>query len=334
MQANSKVLLSIVLVGRNDNYGGDFKSRLQNCITWTHLQLTNFQIYSEIIFVNYNPLPDQPIENFIEWPLKNKFVSIRIVTVDHNTHIDFVKNNKIKNVPVLEYFAKNIGIRRTKGEYILVINPDVLIDPKIFSELHLVSKSYYYRADRIDFSDSWNSDLKPLNIKRVFLKGHSYKMNKIGQLKYLRFKNKIINAWKKNTLKIEQLLNILRITVYEHNIEYSYHCNVSGDFILMHREHWYDLRGFRENPFIALHNDALFIVQAATLGLKEKIYAAPIYHQEHSRRFDANDDDELYRESYLFFQKEGQEMIRQKKTCIYNDENWGVSKKDFTIFEI
>ena len=107
-----------------------------------------------------------------------------------------------------------------------------------------------------------------------------------------------------------------------------YHCNVSGDFMLMHHMHWNKLKGHNEQSFISLHTDALMVIQAATLGLKEKVLSSPIYHREHLRRYDANDENPIYREAYLFFQEQAQKMITEKQPVIYNDEDWGLIKFD------
>ena len=53
--------ISIVITGRNDNYGGDFSARLQRCVSYNHQELTSHKIDSELIFVNYNPLTLPPI---------------------------------------------------------------------------------------------------------------------------------------------------------------------------------------------------------------------------------------------------------------------------------
>jgi hypothetical protein len=53
-----------------------------------------------------------------------------------------------------EYFAKNVGIRRARGEYVLVTNPDILISGELISALAinptLLNPFSYYRLDRHD----------------------------------------------------------------------------------------------------------------------------------------------------------------------------------------
>ena len=45
--------ISIVITGRNDNYGGDFNARLQRCVSYNHQELTSHKIDSELIFVKW-----------------------------------------------------------------------------------------------------------------------------------------------------------------------------------------------------------------------------------------------------------------------------------------
>jgi nucleoid-associated protein YejK len=49
----------------------------------------------------------------------------------------------------------------------------------------------------------------------------------------------------------------------------------------------------------------------------------PIYHQEHERRYDATTENLKYRDAYLNFQSQSQEMLKNKHPKIYNSKNWG-----------
>jgi hypothetical protein len=96
--------------------------------------------------------------------------------------------------------------------------------------------------------------------------------------------------------------------------------------MLMHRNSWFNLKGYNEQSYIALHTDALMVIQAATSGLKEIIIKDPIYHQEHERRYDSNKSNPEYQNAYLFFQREAQNMLLEKKCKLFNNDDWGLNK--------
>ncbi len=331
----SNLFLSIVVTGRNDNYGGDFRERLQRCVVWTHKQLTVHKMLSEIIFVNYNPLPEPAIEGFINWPSSNEFVKMSIITVPASVHSTLVSEGKRKNVPLLEYPAKNAGIRRAKGEYILSINPDIIIPSEIFEIIKSAKKDSYYRVNRFDFrTGKAGTDLDEIkkNITKIWLKDFSFSRtpSAVSEGEFLKVValQKIYFMKYNFMLFISPLLRLIWKVSYHPKAEMKYHCNVSGDFMLMHRDNWNKLKGYNEQSFISLHTDALMVIQAAALGLKETVLPFPIYHQEHERRYDANDENPEYRKAYLTFQSEAQKMLAEKKPAVYNNEDWGLNKFD------
>lgn len=323
------------MTGRNDNYGGDFKSRLENCIVSLVAQLHRFDISSEIIFVNYNPLPSPNIENFIAWPKPTALVKIKIVTVPSELHVDFVIKQNVKDIPVNEYLGKNVGIRRATGSYILCMNPDILFPDAVWSEfLKEQNENRYFRANRFDFQNLECHEKQSIDeiknqVVKIWVKGfsHSFSARKVSTLFFKRIK--LHQKWKIAKYEAVRKLNFLWQEKLHAKAENKFHCNVSGDFMLMHQKHWIKLKGYNETKAIALHVDALMVVSAAILNLKEYVLCSPIYHQEHERRFDANQENEIYREAYLNFQNDAQKMIITKSPLIYNSNDWGLA-----IFEL
>ena len=321
---DSRPYLTLVLTGRNDNYGGDFRSRLQRCLSNAYVRLMEAGIEAEIIFVNYNPVPEnEPIESFIEWPVSNAKLTVRIITVPGEIHKSLIKSGMRKDVPVLEYLGKNAGIRRAKGEFILSMNPDIILTKKLVRELKSLQKKRYYRADRIDFQGDISANHQ---FSRVFLKGHDFPITALKELRGLRFKNYLDNAWKCFTPQISGLLNRFSKTVYYNQTTHCFHCNVSGDFMLMHRDYWIELEAHNEMTFISLHVDSLIVVQAAQLGLAERVLKSPIYHQEHERRYDATEKNPIFETAFRFFEEQSVRMIEQQKPKKYNGEHWGLAK--------
>ncbi|MBI1286582.1 MAG: hypothetical protein GC178_03295 [Flavobacteriales bacterium] len=330
--------LSIVAVGRNDDYGGDFRLRLQTFVRWTFHHLTEARIRSELIFVNYNPVDGSPIEDFIEWPRSNQWVDVRIVTVPGLIHKETVAESKVKDVPVLEYVAKNVGIRRARGRFIMAMNPDIVMSEALFPKLKKLKKGTYYRANRSDHT--FEGELTTTStvyeqlrnhVRTVWFKGSHEDFENFSMSMYLKqwARKWFENKWRGNTVYFEAVLNYFSIPVYYHNIEYRLHCNASGDLMLMHRDHWAQLKGYKENSLISLHVDSLMVIQAAFSGLREKVFVPPIYHKHHVRRFDAiGKDDSDQRFVYQQFKNDVEAMVRSGRPVIYNTDSWGLAAHD------
>lgn len=126
--------ISVIVVGRNDNYGGDFSLRLKTTLDWNLSHLPN----SELIYVEWNQLKDKPSD--CEWIVK-KYPNAKCYIVPNEIHRKIAATPE--KMPVMEYFAKNLGIRKANNDWILLINADVYIEPSDFKNLKL-SSGYVY----------------------------------------------------------------------------------------------------------------------------------------------------------------------------------------------
>jgi hypothetical protein len=326
--SSERLMLSVVLAGRNDNYGGNFAERLQDCVRALAKELSHLNGRSEVIFVNYNPLPAPSVSDFIHWPAGNGRVSFQVLNVSEQVHRHLLGNNPDRNLPMLEFPAKNIGIRRAKGEFILSTNADIILPEGFAAHLKNLRADCYYRADRFDFSAQVPLEEMTRHVMAIHLKGRAF-----------HFSPKRIttpfNAWLRLRWAMGHALYRLRTAIiprrfpvhevcYDRRAEMLHHCHASGDFMLMHRDSWAAIRGYSERSRTALHVDSLAVIQAATLRLKEVVIPMPIYHRDHERRF-ASDD---WPEEYRIFQATAQQMLTSRKLQLFNDENWGAAQFD------
>jgi hypothetical protein len=60
------------------------------------------------------------------------------------------------------------------------------------------------------------------------------------------------------------------------------HVNACGDFQLMAREHWEQLRGYAEFETFSMNIDGLLSYMAGAAGMREEMLPMPIYHLEHA----------------------------------------------------
>ncbi len=109
----SRPVAGAVLVGRNDDYMSDFVHRLHATIAWNAKYLVD-----EVVFVEWNPPPDREL---LSLELTKRFSFLRAYVVPPEVHLAVCEN---KNIPLLEYHAKNVGIRRAQSPWIISTNAD------------------------------------------------------------------------------------------------------------------------------------------------------------------------------------------------------------------
>jgi hypothetical protein len=119
--------ITFVVVGRSDLYGGDFGRRLAATLEW-NLSVPS----SQAIFVEWNPPEGAPLD--APW-LVERFPALRVFVVSPDRHKQLSTN---PNIPAMEFFAKNVGIRRAGTPWIAVINADVLLGVDLIRHLPLV----------------------------------------------------------------------------------------------------------------------------------------------------------------------------------------------------
>lgn len=156
--------VSVVVVGRNDNYGGDFKSRLQTTLDWNLLHLPD----PELIYVEWNRIKERPSD--CEW-ISKRYVNSKCYIVSKEVH-DSLSTNP--NIPMLEYLAKNLGIRKATNKWILLVNADVYIDPADFKKELKLSGRHVYGTYLCNVN--WNgAPIKADNYKKnITFIGHPY----------------------------------------------------------------------------------------------------------------------------------------------------------------
>ncbi len=334
----SNIFLSIIVAARNDNYGGDFIDRLQRCLDWNTRFIEANKIPTEFIIVNWNPITEnKPLNELISFSQKREYVKYRIINVPSEIHNKYINQEIRQTVPLFEFIAKNTGIRRAAGEYILCINADILIHPKVFEFIggNKIDKNYYYRTNRLDFKkiDSYDSVIDFYKAGYVVsLKGFEYYFKPLfdKRLQYhiFRFLNPIRIAWEFWKYRNYKLCNYFQISVTYDNATFYAHCLCSGDFMLMHKDHWLELRAYPEYTGISTHTDSIFTIFAYA-KLKEYVFSHPVFHQEHERRYtwDAIKNEKPFHDALDRFKDIMKNLLSGKKTDNYvNGEDWGLAQ--------
>jgi hypothetical protein len=113
---NHRPQFAAVTVGRNDDYMPDFRERLLATVAWNVKYLVN-----EFIFVEWNPPADREL---LSTELTKRFDCLRAFVVPREIHDQICHNS---NVKLLEYHAKNVGIRRAQSPWIISTNADAAV---------------------------------------------------------------------------------------------------------------------------------------------------------------------------------------------------------------
>lgn len=248
--------LSFVFAVSNAGYGGNFLERVQNCLDNLYALAEKHKLDAEVILVEWNPPADRPLmRDAIEY--NSTYIPTRIITVPKEIH-DSIPNPH--NEKFFEYWAKDVGIRRASGQFILSTNPDNIYSEELISRLaqHDLDPSCFYRINRSDFREGV-----------VFIK-HCAE-GSFGLNGSISSDESIASPDEEGYFNYPDLG---RLPVL--------HFNASGDFILMHRDAWEAIHGHPEVSY-SLTVDGQTVYLAAKEGLRQITFSENMYHQDHGR---------------------------------------------------
>jgi hypothetical protein len=114
------------------------------------------------------------------------------------------------------------------------------------------------------------------------------------------------------------------------------HTNACGDFTLLAREHWFDLRGYAEFDLFSMNLDSALCHSAHHAGFREEVLQSPlrIYHIEHGSGWTPEGQSQLFARlqargipwlDYQEFLVLAEQMRRFASPLIFNRENWGLA---------
>jgi FkbM family methyltransferase len=236
---DSMPYLSIVLTGRNDDFGSDFNDRLFRAFEFNHRQLAARGITHEFVFIEWSPIQGKPLLAEILADRYSELVShvLTSYVADAAYHDAFSLNPRLQ---FQEFIAKNIGIRRARGSFILTTNTDVYLGREVLDFLaqRALEPGVLYRVPRIDLKDGIDSDALDWPV-------------------------------------LEDERNYDTVN----SIQPPCFTNASGDFLLLDRDSYLMLRGFNEVYRVAkIHMDGNFCIKAYSAGLTLRPLDSPVYH--------------------------------------------------------
>jgi len=284
--------LSVVATSRNDNHGGDLLDRMQLFIDGLADQADRHRVTTELIIVEWNPPTDRaPLADVLSYPDGNGRLTSRIVTVPPAVHRRFDPEGAL---PLFQMIAKNVGLRRARGRFVVATNIDILFSDPLMAYLALpLEARTVYRVDRVDIDIPKGSDLDaaraatqgtPVRICRkdgVYVPGQGRilpQYQSVGDFVGFRAREwweqrrhgstatLADSGESKNRMGVVERLQdraeALRALVEVPRL----HGSACGDFTLMDRACWETLRGYPEWPIFSWNIDTVVLFQAAAFG--------------------------------------------------------------------
>ncbi|OGO01493.1 MAG: hypothetical protein A2Y90_02145 [Chloroflexi bacterium RBG_13_52_12] len=339
---NPEPLLSVVVVSRNDDHGGNLMHRMQLFVTGWIEQAKRHNLRSELVIVEWNPLPDRPrLAEALKWPKDTGPCAVRIVEVPPEIHRRFKYSDSLS---VFQMIGKNAGIRRARGRFILATNIDILFSDEImeFFASGQMAAGHMYRVDRYDVP-SEIPDGVPIEEQLAYCRQNIIRINAKEGTKIL-VRDAAPNPVRERLAHLYR--RIIRLaSVRNRLVDWtlpgkSLHTNACGDFTLMAREHWLAVRGYPEFEMYSFYLDGLGCYAANYAGAEETILEEPmrIYHIEHAagsgwspgaggnllkERLSAAGIPQLSSSEYVALVRQ---MRRKRRPIIFNgDEGWGLA---------
>lgn len=142
-------LLSVVATSRNDDHGGNALWRTQHFVNGLAEQALKFEFPIELILVDWNPpFSKEGLFEVLDWSKQNSYFTYRVIQVPNEYHMKF---NHAEQLPLFQYIAKNVGIRRATADFILSTNIDILFSNELMAYFKKgLQTGYLYRVDRYD----------------------------------------------------------------------------------------------------------------------------------------------------------------------------------------
>jgi hypothetical protein len=330
----SQPYYSIVVTSRNDSHGGNIMKRMRLFMKGLIHQANAFKIPIELVFVEWNPLNDRPpLHEVLPQPKADDLLRLRYITVPKEIHERY---KRAKEIPLFQMIAKNVGIRRAKGQYILATNIDLLFSDPLMARLAAqdLDPQCFYRANRVDITDCLEETM-PFAEQMAMAKKHIIRVNGWDA----RFQH--VDVRRHGIKELGPVSRWITDQIGKHHRrkqpegEREYYLldrEACGDFTLMHRDAWERIQGYAELDLYSIHVDTLGIVAARALGYKQVVFPseACTYHIDHPAGWSAMGPVEKLKFleqrpgiDFGVLQEVTYHLLETHRQLGINPENWG-----------
>src|SRR5262245_29167330 len=286
--------LSVVAASRNDDHGGDPLIRTQIFIANFARQCEKYRMPAELIVIDWNPVPGRPgLAAVLKLPPEVTCVQARVITVPTALH---QRLKYAERLPLLQMIAKNVGIRRAKGQFILTTNIDILFSDELirFIALQRLDPGKVYRVDRYDIQSGLSREASCDEVLN-YAWGNVIRAHRRNQPEKLvrhlygeeLFKKVCIPGpefrGKNENVNVVEEDNVWQIRP-DRSVSLSHlHTNACGDFTLLSRDGWEAIRGYPEITGYSFNIDSMGLMAAHYAGYGEASLLPPCvcFHIEH-----------------------------------------------------
>lgn len=273
-------LLSFIFTGRNDDYGHRFLYRMQRFLDSLQQQVKK-DTFVEIIIVEWDPPKNKKRLHEALNIKKSDNIKFRFIEVPSGIH------KKIKNPEkfrLLEFHAKNVGLRRARGKFLILTNPDIIFNKSFIKFIEKVPHS----SKKIYVSKRYNllRDIpEKMNLSELecFCKENSYGLFGIP-FNYPKHP-KFIDLLKEFYLFSKNYSRLFIIKMFDRK-RYDKEKILSGlypgDFVMTSKSNWERKRGYPELNLKGFA-DTIFLRDSLKEGfmIKELPSRCRMYHQFH-----------------------------------------------------
>jgi len=243
--------ISAVIVSRNDNYGGHLNERATYCLN------SAIETYDEVFYIDWNSSTHSLLYD----------VKDNLITKGNLKHIVItpevaktLTNNDPHAQICCEVLARNIGLRRAMGDWVVSTNIDIIAPKReeLESTLNNLNKDTFYTISRRH--TDWDQ------IKKFH--GGEIKFNEWNSLRDYLIENSEERHFDEKTVSGDDYSVI----------------NCCGDFQIAPRYVWDEIRGMEEDLIYSLYADTNVQKKAVMHGFELKaLYNPALFHIEHGK---------------------------------------------------
>ena len=275
-------LLTFVAATRNDNHGGRLIERTQAFLDALFAHCERTGVAAELIIVEWNPPGEvKRLREVQDWSRPRGRLDVRIVEVPASFHD---RLHLADRLPFFQMIAKNVGIRRARGRFVVAANIDVIFSRALLDTLAQgpLDEERMYRADRVDVDSDIPRDAS-LDELLAYCDNHVIRIaTREATIDTRGGQDHLVLP--PLTLRRRATARLQGLGLLPVRNRARLHTNACGDFTMLSRRAWFALAGCPELELFSMHVDALLCLSAHHSGFKEQALPPPavVFHIEHS----------------------------------------------------